>query len=120
MTASSSTPRHVVRSILQKLRTNVKLVGGDSSAPTRQFALSKSREAPLQEWSKHYSNLLEGLKERQRLYDIDTGAENKLTPSELSRRAAARCGLDLPELNPDLDHTHGRKADDDGKTNIKW
>jgi hypothetical protein len=108
--STTATPRHVLRSILQRLRNNVELVGGDSSAPTRQFAISKSRDASLQEFSTHYAALLEDLKERQRLYRIDTGAENKLSPQEMSRRAAARAGLQLPELNPELDHTHGKKA----------
>lgn len=109
--SSSKAPRHVVRSILQGLRNDVKLVGGDSSAPTRQFALSKGRDASMQEFSKHYSALLADLKERQRLYRIDTGAENKLSPQEMSRRSAARAGLALPQLNPELDHTHGKKPE---------
>mmetsp|Transcript_10681 Transcript_10681/g.12384 ORF Transcript_10681/g.12384 Transcript_10681/m.12384 type:complete len:102 (-) Transcript_10681:208-513(-) len=41
--------------------------------------------------------LKQDLKERGRLHEIDGGAEIKLTPKELSMRAAARAGLQLPE-----------------------
>jgi hypothetical protein len=37
------------------------------------------------------------------LYELDAGAEKKLSPKEMSRRAAARAGLQLPILNPDLE-----------------
>lgn len=40
--------------------------------------------------------------ERARLHELDAGADVKLSPKELSRRAAARAGLQLPNLNPDL------------------
>jgi hypothetical protein len=39
------------------------------------------------------------LKERARLHELDQGADEKLSPKELSRRAAARAGLQLPELD---------------------
>ncbi|KAL3815942.1 hypothetical protein ACHAXA_008316 [Cyclostephanos tholiformis] len=39
------------------------------------------------------------LKERARLHEMDQGADEKLSPKELSRRAAARAGLQLPELD---------------------
>lgn len=98
--------RHVLRSILQRLRTNVDLVGGDSSASTRQYLLAKSKGATTEQHHKlaeTYAKLLEDLKERKRLLDIDTGADMKLTPRELSRRAAARAGLQLPDLDPELE-----------------
>jgi len=44
-----------------------------------------------------YSKLKQDLKERGRLHELDGGAEIKLSPKELSRRAAARAGLQLPE-----------------------
>ncbi len=43
--------------------------------------------------------LKKDLKERGRLHELDGGAEVKLSPKELSRRAAARAGLQLPEEN---------------------
>lgn len=106
MTTSNS-PRHVVRSILQRLRNKVELVqGGDTSAPVRQFVLEKSRTAASEQWTEfgqHYNQLLEDLQERKRLFKLDTSAENKLSPKEMSRRAAARAGLQLPKLDPDLE-----------------
>ena len=45
-----------------------------------------------------YSNLVADLKERQTLYDLDASAENQLGGKEMSRRAAARAGLQLPEI----------------------
>lgn len=112
---SPSAPRHVLRSILQNLRNKVDLVGGDSSSnTTRQFVLQRSRRAATAQgdalerepalfaMAQSYATLLVDLKERERLYRLDTGAENQLTPKEMSRRAAARSGLLLPELNPEL------------------
>ena len=39
------------------------------------------------------------LVERGRLHELDGGAEVKLSPMEMSRRAAARAGLQLPETH---------------------
>lgn len=88
------------------------LVGGDSSAATtRQFVLQKSRQSPsaLKDFGKTYAKLLEDLKERERLYRLDTGAENQLSPREMSRRSAARAGLLLPELDPELEDYMNKK-----------
>jgi hypothetical protein len=49
----------------------------------------------------NYWKLQKDLAERARLYDLDTGAENILSPHEMSRRAAARAGLQLPKLHTD-------------------
>eukprot|EP00980_Cylindrotheca_fusiformis_P012759 scaffold3118_cov64-Cylindrotheca_fusiformis.AAC.17 len=49
-----------------------------------------------------YLVLKQELAERERLQRIDTGAEQQLSPREMSRRSAARAGLLMPELNPDL------------------
>lgn len=93
------------------------LVNGDtSSSTTRQFVLQKARQLQQQEHEQEqpsssaqmrvvaesYAKLIEDLKERERLLRLDTGVENQLTPKEMSRRAAARSGLLLPELNPEL------------------
>jgi hypothetical protein len=43
------------------------------------------------------------LKERARLHELDQGADEKLSPKELSRRAAARAGLQLPVLDSEED-----------------
>jgi hypothetical protein len=101
----------LVRKIVRKLRTNVALLGeggrgGDSSAKTtRQYVLTKTRHAAsessssdsLHKLGESYAKLLEDLRERERLLRLDTGVENKLTPKEMSRRAAARSGLLLPD-----------------------
>ena len=50
-----------------------------------------------------YMKLKDDISERDRLYKIDTGAEVQLSPRELSRRAAARTGLQLPQLDPELE-----------------
>lgn len=39
------------------------------------------------------------LVERARLHEIDAGADTKLSPMELSKRAAARAGLQLPKMD---------------------
>ena len=41
--------------------------------------------------------LRQDIHQRGELYLIDTGADQQLSPHELSRRAAARAGLQLPE-----------------------
>lgn len=65
------------------------------SAPERQAVL-------LRKLAYDYSQLQRDLTERARLHEMDAGAEVKLSPMEMSRRAAARAGLQLPALNPDL------------------
>jgi hypothetical protein len=65
---------------------------------------AKGQEAEsMRKLAYDYSVLLGDLKERARLYELDAGAEVKLSPKEMSRRAAARAGLQLPILNPDLE-----------------
>lgn len=97
---------HVLRSILRRLKVDHY---GDSS--TRQYVLeqyrlhqfAKPQEAEtMRRLAYDYSVLLGDLKERARLYELDAGADVKLSPKEASRRAAARAGLQLPILNPDL------------------
>ena len=46
--------------------------------------------------------------ERAKLYALDTGAEQILTPKEISRRAAARAGLLLPKENVHEDNSPPR------------
>jgi hypothetical protein len=46
--------------------------------------------------------LLENLAERQALYELDAGAEVQLSPQEMTRRAAARAGLQPPDLQTDF------------------
>jgi len=112
MAISSRPPLHVLRGILRQLRTPP---DAKVTAPpvTRKFILSqyrasqatKSQERILQSrvLAEEYSNLQRSIAERAELHKLDKGAEGQLSPRELSRRAAARAGLQLPELNPELD-----------------
>ena len=60
--------------------------------------LSTSQSSLHRAMAVQYHNLKLDLKERDRLYKLDTGAEVQLSAKEMSRRAAARAGLQLPEL----------------------
>ncbi len=53
----------------------------------------------LQQLAENCLSLRIDLKERDRLYELDRGADEKLTPKELTRRAAARAGLQPPKLD---------------------
>lgn len=116
---ASQSPRHVLRGILRRLRTNVDLVGGDSSGPIREYVLRASRKDPkgMEEVGRRYAVLQRDLQERARLLALDTGAEVQLSPMEMSRRAAARAGLQLPKLDSDVstDLSEGDPAE--GKSN---
>ena len=57
----------------------------------------------LRKMAFEYYTLREDIAERSRLHELDTGAEVQLSAKEMSRRAAARAGLQLPDLNPDLE-----------------
>lgn len=72
----------------------------------RTFVLNQFREqqeTSLSEQHKRnqiaydYWKLVSDLSERKILHNLDGGAENKLSPREMSRRSAARAGLSLPE-----------------------
>ena len=57
----------------------------------------------LRQTALNYYHMKKDLVERGRLYKLDTGAEVQLSGKEMSRRAAARAGLQLPKLSPDID-----------------
>mmetsp|Transcript_15554 Transcript_15554/g.32193 ORF Transcript_15554/g.32193 Transcript_15554/m.32193 type:complete len:112 (+) Transcript_15554:224-559(+) len=111
MSASSKIPaKHVLRGILRRLKA-YKVQGAETSSATVNYVLEKYRETPtdnqkqaeLRKLAYDYMILRQDVDERIRLQRLDTGAENQLSPKEMSRRAAARAGLELPKLNPDLD-----------------
>ena len=79
-----STVHHLRQEILQQYRQSK-----DVSCPHEMKRLRKM--------AYDYYILRNDLKERCRLYELDGGAEVKLSPKELSRRAAARAGLQLPK-----------------------
>lgn len=73
-----------------------------------QYRQNKTVSSPelmeqLRKIAYDYMKLKDDISERDRLYKIDTGAEVQLSPRELSRRAAARTGLQLPQLDPELE-----------------
>ena len=80
---------------------------------TRQYILSQYRASQnleelkqqerLRRAAEEYYQLLKDVAERAELHRLDAGAEEQFTPKEMSRRAAARAGLQLPDLNPNLE-----------------
>ncbi len=117
MSASSKIkPKHVLRGILRRLKAHQaelpqqqKQQQGQTSTINYVFeryrAGTDEAQHKTQELSKmayEYMVLRQDIDERRRLQKLDTGAENQLSPREMSRRAAARAGLELPKLNPDL------------------
>ena len=129
MSASSKIPaKHVLRGILRRLKVNKsdllkaqqeERAGGSST--TMNYVLERyradregvnnpndtnssiaTRNQELRKMAYEYMILRQDIDERCRLQKLDTGAENQLKPKEMSRRAAARAGLELPKLNPDL------------------
>ena len=112
---------YMVRGILRHVRPprSAALKIGRSSGslvPTQQYLLAqcrqcKSKATSIQgglEWNKlrdlatDYYTLRRDIAERSKLYEMDAGAEEQLSPKELSKRAAARAGLQLPKLDPTL------------------
>lgn len=120
MSSNSTPPLHVLRGILRLMK---KSAPSNSTYPAvhhgstlrtepqltlRQHIMSKyrlsrslpPREADIQQQIAYDFYILKrDLKERARLHEMDQGADEKLSPKELSRRAAARAGLQLPKLD---------------------
>mmetsp|Transcript_15866 Transcript_15866/g.22597 ORF Transcript_15866/g.22597 Transcript_15866/m.22597 type:complete len:122 (-) Transcript_15866:80-445(-) len=118
VTTRSST-LNSIRSILRQLKSETSLnplttsngadsIGNKFDISTNFMAQCKieqkaspNRARLLCKMVKDLDILNKELKERAGLYELDGGAENKLSPKELSRRAAARAGLELPETYND-------------------
>jgi hypothetical protein len=60
---------------------------------------STSHSAVASNLLRDFHRLRSDLAELARLHEIDTGAEEVLTPKEMSRRAAARAGLQMPKMD---------------------
>mmetsp|Transcript_56659 Transcript_56659/g.64229 ORF Transcript_56659/g.64229 Transcript_56659/m.64229 type:complete len:131 (+) Transcript_56659:116-508(+) len=130
MSASNIRPDHVLRGILRRLRINkadlpktssLLQMNNDTLSATRNYVLNRYRDSRSDDDNNNnntanknqnhhnlslayeYMTLLQNIDERKRLQQLDSGVEKKLSPKEMSRRAAARAGLRLPELNPDLE-----------------
>ena len=109
---SSTPPLHVLRGILRSLKAGKESSNTTSSVDaTRKYIMGRYRSSaaispdeakPLRQLAYDFYNLQKDIAERSRLHKIDTGAENQLSPMEMSRRAAARAGLQLPDLNPNI------------------
>lgn len=121
-------PLHVLRGILRHLKTVATSTTTASKTTTtttdiaKTFALNpmqsyvlsqyracQSETLPLrieerQKFAFEYYTLRQDIAERSRLHELDRGAEVQLSAKEMSRRAAARAGLLLPDLNPELEH----------------
>jgi hypothetical protein len=113
MSASTTPPLHVLRGILRHLKVKAEIAKSITTPPAtmtyvlNQYRASRSISSPeklaeLRYFAYDYYQLQKDLQERARLYEMDAGADVKLTPKELSRRAAARAGLQLPKLDPSL------------------
>ena len=124
MSAATTPPLHVLRGILRHLKSSsssnatscstVQSATPNAAAtlndqPTlqqhiiSQYRQSKSlppHKAKIQRQIAYdYYILKQDLVERGRLHDLDQGADEKLSPHELTRRSAARAGLQLPKLD---------------------
>jgi len=109
--STSPAPLHTLRSIIRHLKNKCPS-SAQSPSPNveslktqvlQQYRLHQnlsptSPEALHQRTlASHYSKLTNNLSERQILYELDASAETQLSGKEMSRRAAARAGLQLPE-----------------------
>ena len=115
-TASQTPPIHVLRSILR----HIKKSSSSTTTPTtptstnplynqvmnqykkyQHLSPTSTKCIQLRQMAYNYYILKNDLKERNRLHLLDGGVESKLSPKEMSRRAAARAGLLLPEEHTD-------------------
>mmetsp|Transcript_10765 Transcript_10765/g.23859 ORF Transcript_10765/g.23859 Transcript_10765/m.23859 type:complete len:134 (+) Transcript_10765:143-544(+) len=132
MTAATTPPLHVLRGILRHIKSAPSKLTTASTAPAATAAAQSSGSSPpandqlsihehvisqyrqsrslpppkakiQRQIAYDYFVLKKDLTERARLHDLDQGADEKLSPRELSRRAAARAGLQLPKLDSELE-----------------
>ena len=128
MSAATTPPLHVLRGILRHMKKTVALQTTNGAAATtatasspqstnnsssnelslRQHVISQYKQSitatpqqaeHLRKIAYDYLNLKNDLAERGRLHELDAGADTQLSGMELSRRAAARAGLQLPKLD---------------------
>lgn len=129
MPSASTPPLHVLRGILRLMKKSAP--SKSSTAPVATTAVQPGSTQPAnaqvtlrqhiisqyrlcrslppskvdiqQQIAYDFYILKMDLKERARLHELDQGADEKLSPKELSRRAAARAGLQLPVLDSEED-----------------
>jgi hypothetical protein len=138
MPTTSASPKGILRAILRLSRTPVlppelarraaaaNPSGSHNAARAyvlEQYRLDKARRAnQLHEnhlvdveerlvlrMAETFHSLQQDLAERGKLYNLDTGAEVVLSPKEMSRRAAARAGLQLPS-EPIFEEVEGQQG----------
>eukprot|EP00563_Minutocellus_polymorphus_P019518 CAMPEP_0197726360 /NCGR_PEP_ID=MMETSP1434-20131217/14959_1 /TAXON_ID=265543 /ORGANISM="Minutocellus polymorphus, Strain CCMP3303" /LENGTH=142 /DNA_ID=CAMNT_0043312269 /DNA_START=58 /DNA_END=486 /DNA_ORIENTATION=- len=68
----------------------------------KNMSVTPQREVMLRRIAYDYLVLKDDLTDRKRLHELDGGADTKLSPAELTRRAAARAGLQVPKMDPGL------------------
>ena len=112
-TASQTPPIHVLRSILRHIKkSSSSTTTTTSTNPLYNQVMNQYKKfqhlsptstkcIQLRQMVYNYYILKNDLKERNRLHLLDGGVESKLSPKEMSRRAAARAGLLLPEEHTD-------------------
>jgi hypothetical protein len=64
-----------------------------------EIEMTSTQAEQLRQQAFDFYRLRRDLAERTRLLAMDTGADQILSPREMSRRAAARTGLQLPKLD---------------------
>ena len=134
MAVSTTPPLHILRGILRTVKhtrndlipssktasnqainsTTTQSLSNDSPTNLKHHILEQYRLARLASPEKaqvlrkvayDFFSLQKDLAERAKLYEMDNGAENVFSPKELSRRAAARAGLQLPKIFNEEDNT---------------
>lgn len=123
---SSHSPLHILRKIFRLLKTPLLTPRLYQKAATTSGLPSKSRSNSgtiylMLQYRAHFQakdstfvskqrnrailfwQLRRSLAERAQLYTLDRGAEELLSPREMSRRAAARAGLQMPNEHLHVD-----------------
>jgi hypothetical protein len=115
MIRSKTPPLNILRGILRQLKVTADKPNLQNNSAIRKYVIEQYRASQkissqekvdqLQKLAWDFFMLKQDMAERERLHKLDAGVEVKLSPKEMSRRAAARAGLRLPDLNPDLENS---------------
>lgn len=96
----NDTKRYVVGMYRQNMATTALIESGGGKDDKKTDGDELQQQKLLLAYE--YLTLRQHMDERKRLQQLDSGVETKLSPREMSRRAAARAGLQLPDLDPNL------------------
>lgn len=94
--------RSTINYVLDRYRSDRQRQNESSESTAANDASHSAKNQELRKMAYEYMILRQDMNERSRLQTLDTGAEKQLSPKEMSRRAAARAGLALPDLDPNL------------------